>query len=444
MQRQRFQLALLHAAVALTAVPADGTLNRIMKTELALSATLVAVLVSLPYLFAPIQVAIGSFADRHPIFGRRRTPYIVLGIGLSVVGIWLAPTAVFTFETNFGLGIGFSLLAFGLWGMGFNFATVSYFSLATELSSKSERSHTISTMYFVMLVSVITMGIVISRLVDPYSPQAVTTAVWLTGGIALLFGIVGVIGLEKPYPSTPATSQIPLKVMAKTLTANRQVVLFFAYLILLLAAILGQDVILEPFGGDVLQLSVSQTSRITSIYGGCFLITLLIAGFLERWLNKRKVAAFSSLGAVAAFVLLISSGFLVNVPLFYLGVILIGFAIGLSTVANHSLMLDMTTPKNVGLFIGAWGMATAFARLVGSVISGVTIDVISAASLNAALPYLAAFGLNIGFLLLSLRLLGRVDVTTFQHEAELDETAVVDIATPLPTPTKTSLQKNHM
>lgn len=424
MFRQRLQLALLHAAVALTAVPADSTLNRVMKTELALSATLVAVLVSLPYLFAPIQVAIGSFADRNPIWGRRRTPYIVIGILLSVAGVFLAPTAVFAFTSSMSLGILLSLIAFGMWGMGFNFATVSYFSLATELSGKNQRSQTISTMYFVMLVSVITIGIIISRMVSPYSPEAVTQAVYLTGAIALIMGILGVIGLE-PSQEKLATinQQIPFKEMYQTLTGNRQAIRFFAYLILLLAAILGQDVILEPFGGEALGLSVSETSRLTSIYGGCFLITLVMAGFLEKWLNKRKVANLGSWSAIASFILLAFSGLLVNQPLFYSGVVMLGLAIGLATVSNHSLMLDMTTPKNVGLFIGAWGMATAFARLVGSIMSSLIIDAAAAATSNASLPYLFAFGLNIIFLLLSLYLLRRVRVSMFQDVAR-EETAV--------------------
>lgn len=424
MFRQRLQLALLHAAVALTAVPADSTLNRVMKTELALSATLVALLVSLPYLFAPIQVAIGSFADRNPILGRRRTPYIILGILLSVGGVFLAPTAVFTFPTNPAAAILLSLLAFGMWGMGFNFATVSYFSLATELSGESERSQTISVMYFVMLISVITMGIVISELVEPYSATAVSQAVYLTGGLALLLGIIGIIGLEPPQSDIKTVDkQIPLNTLFNTLTSNHQAVRFFIYLVFLLAAILGQDVILEPFGGDVLQLSVSSTSRLTSIYGACFLLTLLIASYLEKWVDKMAVARLSSWSAIAAFGLLLLSGVLLNVPLFYFGVVLIGFAIGLSTVSNHSLMLDMTTPQNVGLFIGAWGMATAFARLTGSLISGVVIDAVTAVSLNAALPYLIAFVLNIGFLFVSIVLLRRVQVDRFQAAA-LAETAV--------------------
>ena len=77
---KRLQLGLLHVAVAMTLVPINSTLNRVMIKELAISATLVAVLASLPYLFSPVQVAIGSYSDRHPIFGLRRTPYIFAGL----------------------------------------------------------------------------------------------------------------------------------------------------------------------------------------------------------------------------------------------------------------------------------------------------------------------------------------------------------------------------
>ena len=76
MIRKRIQLGMIHVAVAMTLVPINSTLNRVMIKELAISATLVALLASLPYLFSPIQVAIGSFSDRHPIVGLRRSPYI--------------------------------------------------------------------------------------------------------------------------------------------------------------------------------------------------------------------------------------------------------------------------------------------------------------------------------------------------------------------------------
>src|SRR5512147_2545594 len=96
---KRFQLGLVHLAVAMTLVPINSTLNRVMINELAISATLVAVLASLPYLFSPIQVWIGSFADRHPLLGWRRTPYIVIGLVLCVLGEVLSPLAAFSMSS---------------------------------------------------------------------------------------------------------------------------------------------------------------------------------------------------------------------------------------------------------------------------------------------------------------------------------------------------------
>jgi len=115
---KRIQLGLVHVAVAMTLVPINSTLNRVMIKELALSATLVALLASLPYLFSPIQVAIGSFSDRHPILGYRRSPYILLGLVLCVLGVILTPQAAFLLAEDFWPGVALGVLAFGAWGMG--------------------------------------------------------------------------------------------------------------------------------------------------------------------------------------------------------------------------------------------------------------------------------------------------------------------------------------
>src|SRR5574338_1161370 len=101
---KRIQLGLVHVAVAMTLVPINSTLNRVMIKELALSATVVAILASLPYLFSPIQVAIGSYSDRHPILGYRRTPYILAGLVLCVIGVIVSPQVAFLMHANFALG----------------------------------------------------------------------------------------------------------------------------------------------------------------------------------------------------------------------------------------------------------------------------------------------------------------------------------------------------
>jgi BCD family chlorophyll transporter-like MFS transporter len=102
---------------------------RVMIKELALSATLVAVLASLPYLLSPIQVVIGAYSDRHPFFGLRRIPYILAGLLLCVLGVISSPYAAYLMSTDFLPGLLVGLLAFGMWGMGYNLSSVSYFSL---------------------------------------------------------------------------------------------------------------------------------------------------------------------------------------------------------------------------------------------------------------------------------------------------------------------------
>jgi len=417
---KRFQLGLIHLAVAMTLVPINSTLNRVMIKELAFSATLVAMLASLPYLFSPIQVFIGSFSDRHPVWGWHRTPYIALGLVFCVVGVILSPLAAFVLAENFWTGLLFGLLAFGAWGMGFNFATVSYFSLATDLSGEKDRGGTISVMFFMMIIGIIFTSLLISRLVTPYSPEALVRSFWIVGVAALGLGLIGLIKLEKRTKAARAESEerYTWQVLASSISENKQATTFFLYLIILLIALLGQDILLEPFGGEAFGMAVEETTRITSIWGAFTLVALVVAGFLERRISKRTIAFWGGGVALVGFMLIAASGILVSTPVFYTGVILLGAGTGLSTVSNLSLMLDMTTATKVGLFIGAWGMANAASRLFGALLSGVVRDVLTRVFQNPVFAYVSVFSILAILLFISLFILRRIDVSAFRQEAE--------------------------
>ena len=417
---KRFQLGLIHLAVAMTLVPINSTLNRVMIKELAFSASLVAVLASLPYLLSPIQVFIGSFSDRHPIWGWRRTPYIALGLVFCVMGVVLSPLAAFLMAENFWLGLLFGLVAFGAWGMGFNFATVSYFSLATDLSGEKDRGRTISVMFIMMIVGIISTSLLLSRLVDPYSPQVLVQSFWIVGIIALVLGMLGLIKLEirSSTESVDVEERYSWRVLADTILENKQATLFFVYLIILLIALLGQDILLEPYGGEAFGMSVRETTRITSIWGTFVLVALLAAGALERRISKRTIAFWGGLIALAGFIFIAASGFIINTTVFYTGVILLGTGTGFSTVSNLSLMLDMTTAAKVGLFIGAWGMANAASRLIGALLSGAMRDILTQLLQNPIHAYVVVFSTLALLLFISLILLRRIDVAAFREEAE--------------------------
>jgi BCD family chlorophyll transporter-like MFS transporter len=416
---KRLQLGLIHIAVAMTLVPMNSTLNRVMIKELALAATLVAAFASLPYLFSPMQVWIGGCSDRHPLFGRRRTPYIVMGLFLCAAGVVVSPHVAFWMAADRATGIVAGLLAFGAWGMGFNLASVSYFSLASELSGEKGRGRTVAVMFFMMIAGIILTSITLSQMVEPYSPEALARSFGVIGVLALILGLLGLIGLEKRAAGPAAGAEnYTLRQMAEALLANPQARTFFWYLFLLLIALLGQDILLEPFAAQAFSLPVAVTTRITSIWGVCVLVTLVIAGALEGRFPKRRIAQVGNYGALASFALITASGLIPSLPVFYAGVLLLGLGTGLSTVANLSLMLDMTTTRNVGLYIGAWGMANAFSRLAGGLLGGAVRDLATRLLGNLVLGYVAVFALETLLLLAAVLLFLRIDVAAFRRRAE--------------------------
>ena len=418
---KRFQLGLIHVAVAMTLVPINSTLNRVMIKELSISATLVAILASLPYLFAPIQVAIGSYSDRHPILGFRRTPYILVGLILCVIGLIASPQVAFLMDQNPGLGILAGVLAFGAWGMGYNLSSVSYLSLASEISGENGRGKTIATMWFMMIVSIIATAIGLSRMVDPYTPEALIRAFEYVAASALTVGLLGLIRLEprsSSSSSNTASESYSVKQMTSAITANPVARTFFVYLLLLLAAILGQDILLEPFGAQAFGMTVTQTTRITSIWGTFVLIAILIAGALEGRVAKKSIAQAGNLSALLGFVVIVISGITASKDIFYTGVTVLGVGTGLSTVANLSLMFDLTIPGMVGLYIGAWGFSNALSRLTGSILGGVLRDVVNQATGAALSGYLVVFSIEALMLFIAAIMLTRIDVNKFQKNVE--------------------------
>ena len=424
MLRKRIQLGLVHVAITMTLVPINSTLNRVMIKELSISATLVALMASLPYLISPIQVYIGSHSDRNQFFGLRRTPYILLGLILCVTGVSLSPYVAFVLAENFWLGILVGTIAFGAWGMGYNLAAVSYLSLASEISGKEGRGRTIALMWFMMIVSIILTSITLSQMVDPYTPQALKTSFQWVGGVAFLLGLIGLLRLEQRETITDAEADAGTESrhswlhMTQAVLSNPQARRFFWYLILLLVAILGQDILLEPFAGEAFEMSVTETTRITAIWGVFVLITLLLTGWLETRLDKRSLAAWGGWAVLIGFLMITLSGILLQSGVFYAGLVMLGLGTGVSTVSNLSLMLDMTIDGQVGLFIGAWGMANAISRLIGSILGGAVRDVVRQITSDPVLGYIMVFGLMGIMVLITLIMLRQIDVNAFRKQAE--------------------------
>jgi BCD family chlorophyll transporter-like MFS transporter len=428
---KRLQLALLHTAVAMTLVPFTSTLNRVMIHDYGISKTLFTLIAIFPYLFSPIQVAIGSFADRHPILGYRRTPYILLGLILCAAGLGISAYMVSSIQENLPLGILIGLLAFFLWGMGYHFSAVSYFSLASELSGDKGRGTTIAVMFFTMVIGIIATAQTLSYMVTQPTFEALSRAFWVIAASALTLGLLGLIKLE---PRSDRSSLSPsenhtLREMYATITSNPVARIFFVYLLLLLAAILGQDVLLEPFGAQAFNMTIAETSRIVSYSQALTLVAFFVAGFMEGRVAKKKIAQLGNFGALLGFALIVVSGFTHSLGIFYMGIMLLGFGTGIATVSNLSLMFDLTVREKIGLYIGAWGFSNGLSRLVGLLMAGIVADVATKVTGDALHGYLIVFGIEAMMMLIAALMLYRIDVGAFQKKAHepsfADKVAIV-------------------
>lgn len=239
----------------------------------------------------------------------------------------------------------------------------------------------------------------------------------ICAGVALTIATLGLIGLE-PRNATPVSHEERHSAAdsVRTVIGDPLARRFFIYLMFMLSAILGQDVLLEPYGAQAFGLSVRETTQLTATWGGATLLALLLHGiFFSRWLTNKRGAMLGGAIAATGLTLIALSGILHIQPLFVPSIALLGFGTGIATATNLALMLDMTTPQQVGLFIGAWGVADAAARGLGNLLAGVLRD-IAALVVGPTSAYATVFLVEALILCTALVMLRAIDVSAFRSQ----------------------------
>ncbi len=415
---QNFRLGLVHLSITLTFVPVTGVLNRVMIHEFEILASVVALLMVLPYLFSPLQVFIGRYADTHPIAGRKRTPYIVLGALLCIGGLELTPLAALLMAEKSWQAMPLAVAGFGLWGVGYNLAVVSYLSLASERSNAADRPRVVSVMWFMMIVGAIVASILIGRALSPYSDVALVRVFQVVGLISLVLITLGLWGLE---PRTDQLLQVHERLAPRqifsALAQQPNVVRFFIYLVLMLASILGQDVLLEPFAAKAFSMSVKETTQLTAIWGTATLSAMLLYGFvLNRFLARKQGAQLGLVLAAGGLLTIATSGLLSMKTPFLIGLATLGLGTGIATSSNLALMLGMTPEGQTGMYMGAWGIADALSRALGNFLSGFGRDAITYWLGHPLMGYVSVFFAQALLLSISLWLLQRISETEMSEK----------------------------
>jgi BCD family chlorophyll transporter-like MFS transporter len=385
------RLSLFQVTVGMAVVLLIGTLNRVMIVELGVPSWIVACMLALPLLFAPLRALIGFRSDHHrSVLGWRRIPYIWFGTLLQFGGFAIMPFALLILSGDTTgprwIGQAAAALAFLLVGAGLHTVQTIGLALATDLAPERARPRVVALLCAMLLVGMAVSAVVFGLLLRHFTEVRLIQVVQ---GAALTTMVLNCAALWKQEPRNTRLSLAarPVRFLdawtdfAGAGQTRRRLV----------ATALGtagfsmQDILLEPYGGKILHLPVGVTTALTAMLavgGGAGLF--LAAKRLAHGADPHRVAGFGALAGVVAFACVIFSAPLETGPLFGLGVALIGFGGGLFAHGTLTASMALAKPEDRGLALGAWSASQATAAGLAVAFSGVVNDLGSSLALSGA------------------------------------------------------------
>lgn len=420
------RLSMFQISVGMAMVLLTGTLNRVMIVELGVPAWLVGLMVSLPIIFAPFRALIGLKSDTHrSVLGWRRVPYIWFGTLMQFGGFAILPFALLLLtgqghgSANWGqIGSG---LAFLLIGAGINVTQTAGLALANDLAPPESRPRVVALLYVMLLIGMVVSAMVFGSLLSDFTAVEL---IQIIQAVAVLTVVLNVIAMWKQEARNPALTSRdgPRTRFAEAWSdfsrAGRAKRLLVA-VGLGTAAFSMQDILLEPFGGQVFGMNVGQTTWLTATLAGGTLAGFAIAARqLGRGGDPHRIASLGILTGIAAFAAVIFSPLLDLAALFQTATFFIGLGSGLFAVGMLTAAMDLASSgsgKLSGFALGAWGgvQATAAGLAVG--LSGMLRDLVShlaeqgalgAAFSGPAAGYLVVYQIEILLLFATLAAIG--------------------------------------
>jgi len=417
------RLSLFQVSVGMAVVLLNGTLNRVMIIEMGIPAWLVATMVSLPLLFAPFRALVGFKSDHHrSAIGWRRVPYIWMGATIQFGGLAIMPFALHVLAGDavaappFAGEIG-AALAFLSVGIGLHVTQTAGLALATDLATEETRPRVVALLYVMLLVGMVGSALTFGVLLEDFGRVRLIQVIQGAGILTLGLNLVALWKQEARRPNIDRTEIQPsFRESWQRFVAGGQASRLLVVIGLGTAAFSMQDILLEPYGGEVLNLSVAATTALTALLAGG---TLAGFAWAARSLSQGKspymLAAWGSVIGIGAFSAITFAAPLHSVALFRVGTIFIGMGGGLFSVGTLTAAMGLADDDGAGLALGAWGAVQATAAGAGIAFGGFVRDLVTsyaeAGALGPALTgpvagYTFVYHIEIGLLFVALAALG--------------------------------------
>jgi BCD family chlorophyll transporter-like MFS transporter len=395
--KRLLRLSLFQLGLGFIVVVFNGALNRVLIAEEQIPAGIVGWLLSLGLFVAPARALMGFRSDREKqTFGYRRLPYAWYGTMLVFCGLSAAPFSLLLLskasqlnsDVPFPVAVFFCTLIFLLYALGVHVGQTGYLALVTDLTPKHERSRAMVLLWIALIIGQIISAFAIGFFLEDFHPMKLVQVMQSASVIFLVLAVAAIWKQDRPVTLEDDAEDFSSQVWA--LLSVRKMRLFFAMLFFGTLGLTAQDILLEPYGGQVLGMSVAATTRLTALWGVGMLVAMLIAWqAIPRLDSPLPVTLMGCLVGLAGFALITAASTAKSVVMFASGTMVVGIANGLFLISTLSLIAYLADIKTAGMYVGLWGLVQtsaaglaalagsnlrdAVARLTGDVARGYTI-----------------------------------------------------------------------
>ena len=224
-------------------------------------------------------------------------------------------------------------MAFLLVGAGLHTTQTVGLALATDLAPAQDRPKVVGLMYVMLLVGIIFSSMVFGHVLEDFTPGTLIRTVQAAAVMTICLNVIALWkqeGRSRDRPPGVYAEDPDFLSSFKMFCGGENAIRRLWAIGLGTMAFTMEDILLEPFGGEILGLSVSQTTYLTAFLAFGGLIGFAWASHvLGKGADPFKMASRGAMVGIPAFCAVIFSAPQASVPMFTVGVIFIGFGAGL-------------------------------------------------------------------------------------------------------------------
>jgi BCD family chlorophyll transporter-like MFS transporter len=378
------RLGLVQTALGAVVVLTTSTLNRVMVIELSLPAMVPGALVALHYGVQVLRPRWGHGLDA----GRRVTPWIVGGMAVLALGGFGAAIATAIMRQAPLAGIVLATTSFALIGAGVGASGTSLLVLLAKCVDGSRRAAAATIVWVMMIAGFVVTAGVAGQLLDPFSPQRLVAVAGCVSAIAFAISLLAVWGIEPrghaclaarddagPSSFLPALMQVWNEPQARR---------FAIFVFISMLAYSAQDLILEPFAGNVFGFTPGESTKLSGVQHSGVLAGMLLVAFAGTIFGGRDfgaspvwtvggciASALALLGLAAAS--LAAPSWPLRASVFALGATNGAYAV--AAIGSMMSLVGAGGERREGVRMGLWGAAQAIAFGVGGFLGTLAADI---------------------------------------------------------------------